>query len=65
MLKTDESAQQGELMARLQKLVNDQQEKNQPGNPGPGGCQPRGDAQSVDNNIPWNSGWMRFCLFSK
>jgi methyl-accepting chemotaxis protein len=27
MLKTDESAQQGELMARLQKLVNDQQEK--------------------------------------
>jgi methyl-accepting chemotaxis protein len=27
MLKTDESAQQGELMGRLQKLVNDQQEK--------------------------------------
>jgi methyl-accepting chemotaxis protein len=27
MLKTDESAQQTELMARLQKLVNDQQEK--------------------------------------
>jgi methyl-accepting chemotaxis protein len=27
MLKTDESAQQGELMARLQKLVNQQQEK--------------------------------------
>jgi methyl-accepting chemotaxis protein len=27
MLKTDESAQQGELMARLQKLVNEQQEK--------------------------------------
>lgn len=27
MLKTDESAQQGELMGRLQKLVNDQHEK--------------------------------------
>src|SRR5258708_7992823 len=27
MLKTDESAQQSELMGRLQKLVNDQQEK--------------------------------------